>query len=386
MIKTHFLYTSEVDDVDFAVSEIRRQLAELPLLKNSVGIVTCHYDYVNDGIIAAVADLLDFPLIGITTFYQTTAEMSGLFGLNITVLTSDDVRFALAHDNGVDDTPERRVANAYNTALTSYNEAPSMIMSFLSLNCPISGDEYLRCLDVLSGGVPSFGAVTTGDDESGENIFLICGDEIYTQGFALLMMIGEVNAKYYFGHFLDSSLLAMSATVTQSEGGALKKLNGQPAVEFLRKNGVLLNDENRDTVSTIPYLVRIPNDSQMIARTLARFDAEGTMHFMGDVPENSLFKIGTVSTEDILKVSRSITKQAVRENPDAALLMLFSCVGRYVTLGLDSTAEMDYVQQAIPENMNFLASYCAGEICPVLNDGVYENRYHNSSVVVCVLN
>lgn len=385
MIKSYSLFTPEADSVDIAVQEITTQLAAINLCTHSVGIVCCHYDYINNGIIAELLRALPFPLIGITTFYQATSETSGLFSLTITVLTSDDVRFSIGYNSTDSQPPFDRTKDAYESALGDSAEPPAAIFSFLSLNRPISGDEHLRELDLINGGVPCFGAVTIGDDDSGTNIYVICGDQVFTEGFALLLLFGDVNITYHVGNFSEDSMLPFTATVTGSSGTVVKELNGQPAKILLEKNGVSFGEDNMSYLTTLPHLIQLPGDQELVARALAHITDRGELTFLGEIPEGSRFHMGTASTEDILTASRTVTLRTVSERPEAALLLMFSCVGRFTTLGLESTSELDYVKQVIPSSMTYLGCYTAGEICPTTKGKNYVNRFHNSSFVVCAL-
>lgn len=384
VIKTFLLKTSEPDDLDAALGEIDEQLEGITLLKNSVGLLCCHFDFVNSGIVRELMRRLPFPLVGITSFYQSTKQVSGLFELTITILTSDDVSFALSCDSGNEASNRERIKSAYNKALGD-GPTPAVIFSFLSFHRPVTGDEYLRLLDEVSGGVCSFGGVSAGDDESNENMYVFCDGEVFTRGFAMLLLFGELELNYYFGSYLDQRLLAKSAIITKSEGCVVRSLDHKSAAGFLRSVGVTLDEEEKNQVSTIPYLIRRPGDSTLIARTMAGFGDTGELNFLAEMPEGSLLRTGTVTTEDILSVSHAVTELAMRENEDAVLLLIFSCLGRFITLGLDSTAEMDHIRGAIPESTSFLACYAAGEICPVKENGSYVNRYHNSSYVICTL-
>lgn len=387
MIKSYLLHTSEIDDVQAAVADLRAQLEKLPLMKHSAGIMVCHFDFVTEGVAQAVMDSLPFPVAGITSFYQRTPGASGLFELTVTVLTSDDVRFALAgcDEASAGKSPEERIREAYRQGFEVYGERPALVLNFLSVNRPVSGDEYLRILDDCSDGVPSFGAVTTGDDEAGQTVYVMCGGTISTEGFAMLMLVGDVQAGLYCGNYSAERLLGMTATVTEAEGERVKQLNGQPALGYLRKSGFVFDDSERDMISTVPFLFKPPGGEELVARTLAGFDDTGALRFLGEIPEGAILRVSTVSMEDILEVSRGVTQQAVAENAGAGLLLVFSCLGRYITLGLDPTSEMESVVQAIPPHMPYLACYVGGEICPVGDAGHMANRYHNASFIVCAL-
>ncbi|MDL2217474.1 FIST C-terminal domain-containing protein [Christensenellaceae bacterium OttesenSCG-928-M15] len=387
MIKAYSITTTEIDDVEAALQDILAQTKRLPLKKNNVGIVVCHHDFVNGGIVRAASGALPFPLVGITTFYQAAPSVMGLFELTITVLSSDDVCFSVAfgEDATGDGDPKNIVFETYERARRVYEKQPSLIMSFLSMNRPTSGDEYLRYIDEISGGVNNFGAVATGDDEAGENLFVLCGETASFTGFAVLLFIGAVEANFYYGNYKPDKMLELTATVTRAEGTKLYELNGQPAVAYLRKSGLSLMDSERDKINTIPLLFKMPGDDALIARNFAGFDDDGALLGLAEIPEQATLKIGTFSIEDILDVSDDTIKQALRENPQAEAIFMFSCLGRYIILGLDPTLEMEHVVSAVKNDAPYLMSYVGGEICPVVSAGKMRNCYHNASFIVCTL-
>ena len=53
-----------MDDLDVAREEILAQLKDKKLLKHSVGIIGCHYDYVEYGVVKAISEALPFDIIG----------------------------------------------------------------------------------------------------------------------------------------------------------------------------------------------------------------------------------------------------------------------------------------------------------------------------------
>lgn len=386
MIHPYILHTSEVDIPGVAVNDILEQFSKCSLSKNTVGILVCHYDFVENGIVSALQEVLPFPLVGITTFYQKTPPASGLFELTITVLSSDDVRFSLARCFPSDkEQAAARIGDAYQAAFDQYGEEPSLVLSFLSANRPISGDEYLRSLDCVSGGVPSFGVVNSGEDESGANIYVICEGEAFLEGAVMLLLIGEIKARMYTNDKPEDRLLAISTTVTKGEGVIVRELNGEPAVTYLKKNGIALDDTDAGIISSIPFYCRISKEDVLLSRTLKSVAPDGSLEFMAEIPEGALLRVGTVTSDDILEESRSVMQRAVQENPEAVLFLIGSCVGRFITLGLETTAEMDYALAVVPEGRNYMASYVGGEICPVYKDGRLVNRYHNNSFIILAL-
>ena len=390
VLKAYTLATAEIDDRGAALAEIGAQAAALPLQGVSVGIIVCHNDYVQNGTVKALAGALPFPLVGATTFYQMAPGVDGLFNLTITVLTGDGLCFGVACSNGAprNQSPEDIVRATYQRAAAACpGGKPVLALSFLSLQRPVSGDEYLRLIDDCSGGVPHFGAVAIGDDDTGLDVSVLCGGVAYQRDFAILLVSGTVQVRFQHGNYKLDRLLEMTATVTGAEGASVTHLNGQPAADFMRKNGFALEDGDRDLVSNIPFLFKPAVGGVPIARTLCGFNPDtGALHFLGEVPTGVLLRVSSVSIEDILDVSKSTILRALSAHPDAAAVFIFSCVGRYVTLGLDSNLEMQQATGLLPPGTPYLACYVGGEICPAgETPETLQNRYHNASFVVCTL-
>lgn len=388
MIHAFALGTSEIDDAAAAVQDILSQTATLSLAAHSVGIVVCHHDFVTGGIVDALSDALPFPLLGFTTFYQATSHANGLFELSLTVLTSDDVRFVVdcAYSAERDDNPTQTTTEAYRRAAARCGDAPSLILSFLTADRPITGDAYLRLIDECSGGVPNFGAVSVGDSDDGSDLYVICEKNTFTYGFAMLLCVGDVKSACYVGNYKVEKLVELTTTVTRSEGTLVQALNGHPAVPYLRENGFQIGDDESTLISNVPFLFKMPGDNTLIARTLAGFDIEtGALRFLGEVPQDALLRIGTTSFDDIVSVSHAVVSQAVAENPAASAMLMFSCVGRYISLGLAPTSELEHVAGLIPAGIPYLSCYGGGELCPVDTSQGLQNRYHNASFIVCAL-
>ena len=388
MIKTYALSTSEIDIAEAALEDIAGQLSAVKLLKNTICVAVCHYDFVHSGVYAAICESLPFPVVGFTTFSQANPISRGLFDLTLTILTSDDVRFAAAYGDLTTEGErpyDAIVQDTYRKAIENSVESPSLMFSFLSMQLPFTGDAYLRYTDAVNGGATHFGALAIGEDDTSENTFVLAGDKALRQGFVMLLMFGNVQSSFYYGSYPEENLLEQSATVTKASGNCVQELSGLPAVEFLRRNGFEASDDAKDGFLTIPFLYHASDDRMLVARTMFDYTDEGHALFFGEIPEESVFRIGTITTDEMLCETQKTVHRAVSENPDATAFFVFSCMGRYIALGLDTTSELDIATAEIPEGIPYLMCYAGGEICPVEKPGRTDNRFHNSSVVVCVL-
>lgn len=229
------------------------------------------------------------------------------------------------------------------------------------------------------------GCATTGDEDNGNNMYVICDGQVFNEGFALLLFFGDVCPRFYVGNYLEEFLLEASAEVTEASGVVVHKLNGQPTATYLARCGIEMTDESRPGLITIPILHKRPGEDALVARTMVDFDETGSATFFAEIPVGSTFRMAACGADDILESTRAAARRAVEENPDAGLMLLFSCIGRYISLGLGAGSELECATDLIAEGVPYLASYVSGEICPVTSGDRLVNRYHNSSFIICTL-
>lgn len=387
MITSYTLCTTEIDHPKVAVDEIMSQAATLKLKKNAIGIITCHYDYIENEIVSLLTEALPFPLIGVTTVYQAAVATSGLFELIITVLTSDDVKFVTKSFSAAHDEPfsPTAVESTYQAARACCNRDPALIFNFLSESRPITGDEYLRRLDLCSGNIPSFGVVASGENQGGPDVYVVNGGHIFGCGFAVLLLVGDVEFRMYSSEPLEKNLLQLSATVTAADGCRVKELNDQPAISYLKKNGMDLEEDDKSLLSTLPFYFFQPGTNELVGRTLFTFHDDFSLQFLAEVPVGATIRVCTETADAILDASRHVVERAVSEAAEDSFFFFASCLGRFVSLGLEVSSELDYVTEVMPPQANYLACYVGGEISPISQDGRFLNCFRNNSFICCTL-
>ena len=94
MIKTIVAHTTEVDDIELAVSEITKQIDSGEIKAHTVGFVFCHYEFIYSGVLKAVCNAFPFDTVGTMTTAQAINGISETFMLTLVVLTSDDALFS----------------------------------------------------------------------------------------------------------------------------------------------------------------------------------------------------------------------------------------------------------------------------------------------------
>ena len=63
------------------------------MLEHTVGILTCHTEFIESGVMQYISENLPFDLVGSTTSSQAVNDEAGDLMLTIFIITADDVRF-----------------------------------------------------------------------------------------------------------------------------------------------------------------------------------------------------------------------------------------------------------------------------------------------------
>ena len=197
MIEMHTARTYEIDEVDKAIAEIKSQIDFTALKKNSGGIIFCHIDFIESGMVAALCKELPFGVIGMTSMVTADKHGYGLYDLALTVLTSDDVAFevgmtgSINHGNYKDE-----VDSLYKKVRGKVDEDPSMILTFIPYIRDISGSEVVAAMDKACHGIPMWGSITNSVDFNYETVQTICNGECLSSGAAMMFLNGSVEPKF----------------------------------------------------------------------------------------------------------------------------------------------------------------------------------------------
>jgi len=145
MIRTLTAYTTELDDEKAAIEQVMSRLGSLDgLLKNTIGVMACHYEFVLSGIYKAVCEALPFEVFGTISSAQSVPGESGSLLMTLTVMTSDDVEFVGTVTPSLMTEPARVIADSYKAVCRIEKPALALIFApFILQNC---GDDYVNVL------------------------------------------------------------------------------------------------------------------------------------------------------------------------------------------------------------------------------------------------
>ncbi|MDR1193423.1 MAG: FIST C-terminal domain-containing protein [Peptococcaceae bacterium] len=390
MLKTLIAYTSEIDDTEAAAAEIQRQLAvglseqEQGRLKNKVGIIACHYEFVLSGALKAICEALPFDVVGTITSAQANRQESGTLLLTLMVLASDEAKFVTALTPSLRERSNEIIAETYAGAAAGQTGRPSLIFSFAPFMLENSGDEYVNTLTKASGGAPCFGTLAVDDTMDFANCFSLHNGEHYRDRLALVLIYGNLQPQFYIATISEDKILDKSALITKSAGHILMEVKDRPVVEYFENLGWTKASETQYAMTSLPFMLDYGDGTAPVSKVFIKLTPEKHALCAGVMPEGATMYIGVFDKEDVLATTGAAADKALAATGKSGML-IYSCISRNMTLGADVTAEMDLIRRKAGDKIPFMMAYSGGEICPTrVSDGQAVNRFHNNAFILCV--
>ena len=387
MIKTLTAHITEIDDIEEALNQIQSQLdLDNNLLNNTVGIISCHYEFIYSGATKAICEALPFDTIGVVSTVQGVNEDSGTMLLTLMVLTSDDASFETILTDTLKGQPLDSITKAYNEASSSKEEAPSLIMPYAPFIVENSGDDYISTLGEISGGVPCFGTFAIDGTDTFEHCLLIYNGEHYSDRMAMLLIYGDIKPKFFIATISPEKIIDKPALVTKSDNHILIEINERPVLDYFKDLGLITAVESQYAMASIPFLLDYNDGTPPVSKVFIYLTPENYAVCAGKMPEGSTMNLGVFDKEDVLYTTGNAVEEALSMDlSDASCLFCYSCVSRSMSLLGDQFAEMDMVRELVGDKLNLLMAYSGGEICPTkISHSKAINRFHNNAFIACI--
>ncbi len=388
MLKSFTAFVNEPDDLDAALQSLWEQLdlgGENTLLSNTVGILSCFTEYLDLGLLDALTERLPFPLVGSTTIANGAAGQLGETALALLVITSDDVSFSIGVSDPITVEDRVPIEAMYQSALADLPGNPALILSFSPLLTGFGGDYFVECITDISGGVPNFGTVTVDHNMDYRGSMVIARGQAYADRFAIVLIHGPIEPTFYVGTISDEKVFAEKGVVTASSGNRLEAINGRPAVEYLLSLGLAQNEDGSITgMNSFPVIVDSNDGTQPVVRVMFALTPDGHVVCGGNVPVGSTLTMGRFDSAEIVYTTRRTLSEALQADK-ARVMLMYSCIGRYFSLGYDPMSELNLVQEYVHHTGTpYICTYSGGEFCPVYNQSHQPvNRNHNSTFIIC---
>ena len=384
MIEMHTARTSEIDEIEEAISEIKSQIDFTALKKNSGGLIFCHIDFVDSGVVAALCEELPFNVIGMTSMAGADEHGYGLFDLTLTVFTSDDVTFEVGMTDSIGrDNYLKEIDDLYNQTRSRTGSDPAMIITFMPFIHEVAAYEVVAAMDASCHGIPMWGSITNSANFNYEIVSTICNGKDLRAGLAMMFLNGPVEPKFIVSSLPERNISNNRAIVTDSEGAILRRINDLPVMEYLANIGLVITKEN---ITTTPLMVYYDEAKEPVALGFYTLLEDGSVVTGGEMPVGTSVSVGSIDAKGIFESAEDILKSILKYEDRQATLLL-PCITRYIMLAPDQESELRLIHKKLSETESpFVMGYSGGELCPMPDlDGKYRNRFHNYSFCVCIL-
>jgi hypothetical protein len=377
-------YTREIDEIETAVAEILEQLdLGSRTLTNSVGILSFHPEFLETGAATAIAKALPFDTVGGTASNVSTGGALGDLMLVATVLTSDDVAFRAGASLPIENDPEGVVRELYSRIAPSEMGKPALLFVYGPVADQVDGDDFVRLLDMVSGGVPLFGSLATTNLPDLSGIETFSNGKRHTAALTLVAFFGEVRPTFYLAGIPGERAIRKRATITEATRNRILRINDLVPIDYLESIGLARNGDISG-IGSFPFILTL-GDGSKVARSIYRVTEDGAIFAFGAVPVGAELGFSDSNAEFVIQSAKE-SMNRITTSHGAGNVLIFSCAGRRWTLGVTMESEADEVARALGGAFAYQFVYSSGEFCPVQNRrGCFVNRFHNFSLIACVL-
>ena len=379
MVKMLNAFTSEIDDVDIAVSEILSQLKiDENLLTNSIGIVACSGDFIETGVLKAICDRLPFSTIGMETSASMAAGECGQLILTVSVISSDDSTFISAISDELDDSEEKIMAFCRN-ASNNFDKEPKMIFALCPFNIEsaVNAETIFNIINDSYPNIPVFGGTAGAADDCNTHKRIIFNGDAFNNRIVLAAFCGKIEPKFICRDISMNKIVRENGLVTQSDKNIICGINNIKFDEFLLKLGIsraLLKEH----IYMIPFWFDFNGRNEPISRAVFEITQDGCGICSGNIPTGITMALGKYRKKDVLDTAGKFFEDSCKHGKLNGVFIL-SCFGRFLSLEADFNSEMKLLQELFGETPFHLV-YSAGEYLS-METNEKERNWHSFSIM-----
>ena len=174
-------------------------------------------------------------------------------------------------------------------------------------------------------------------------------------------------------------------TITSSKGNVLYTIDGEPTLDFIaRYSGLKKAEIEKETAIVLASNFQLQlqrSDKHPVMRTPMFIDrSNGAIVFAGSMPEGSKIKLCLLPGFEVIDAVIKEFSQFKNAEPEADALIMFSCAGRQMALGLYVSEEIEKIRNTWGAPM--AGFFCFGEIGRVSGGN---SEFHNMTCSLAVL-
>ncbi|MDR0897722.1 MAG: FIST C-terminal domain-containing protein [Oscillospiraceae bacterium] len=397
MIKVATACTTEIDNIEVAVSEITAQLAAQGAMDvHRLGIISCHYEFVLTGVPEALCRALPFPVMGMSTAItginpiapEAAADTAdNPLCLSLMVLSGgDDMDFRFETVVTEPVKPGMNIDDLIRPVFAG-KEKPKLALTFGTGISVLPGDRLVAAVTEHSGGAPLFGAFSVDDSPTyAEDCFVVSSQGVFRDRVGFALLYGDIEPKFYSASISEKNILPNWSVVTAVSGREIQSINNKPVTDFLDSYGISGETLASGGGMSLSLILRDEDDGPYYTRVMMQLTPENTLICAGELKEGTHIRLGWMERNDMLYTAGEVMQTVLSENRgQKAAALIYSCATRSSELGADVLSEVQVVREAMGQ-APFMMAYAGGELGPIVyKDGRFSNKFFNQTFIVCVL-
>jgi hypothetical protein len=383
MLRTLIAQTNEVDEADIAIIDIMAQLdLNNNLKKNSLGIIFGDISHFDPGLMPALAQLLPFEIVGVNSSLSTGPNHKDDYDLlTLMVLTSDEVNMTVGLSEDFGSASIDSIKDLYRALASKLSNQPKLILMFGSRQSSLfHPDRLIDRLNDMSVDCPIFGCLAGDLDSILEKGFLLYNDRKYMDRVAMVLLDGQIKPKFSLYMIPDNKRLKRKAIITSCRGNIIKKINGLPALDYLKTLGLIM-DHKVDFTFNVPLIVERHLAGFWEPILIMKQPRIDYLVCTKDVEENSTLGLAGLDESDVIKSAGALADELKWEHFNFCLI--HSCQSRHLSLGLDYLGELERIRSSLSDLLPYAMNYTGGEFCPRVGDQMASTNFFHSLALVC---
>jgi hypothetical protein len=384
MITAH---TYEIDFPDDALREILEQVnVGNGLMKNSVGLLHCRYEFIKSGLVELLCAKLPFDVVGCTTNVCATMGKYSADMISLSVFTSDDAEFSIALSEPLSAGDVRsRLGEAYRIAADGLSGKPALAIVQMPMSLEIGASDMLSGITSAGGDVPVFGVAACDETSDYHESRVIYKGSGFEDSVVLLLMGGDVHPRFFIENVSHiENMQEQYGIVTESDGCLLKSVNDMLFLDYIASIGLSPEVIKNMKVFPIPFKIDYNDGTKSLLRILLSVTPEGYAIFSGEMPAGTSVAMQRLNYAGVMETAKDMANTLTGLR-DASGVLMYSCIGRNFLLGMNLMDELREISNAVCDKMPYHICYGGGEICPLEDDaGKLVARSHNYTLIACV--
>jgi hypothetical protein len=395
MVRVYTAFTKEIDDRELAVQEILEQLnPKENALANTIGIFHFYHEFVETEVCQAIINALPFETVGCVSSYIGTRGLHGDVALSVSMITGDDIRFAIKTGENVSTKSRTEITDEIIRICNDFSadEKPKMVIPFIPPLQDFSGDELVAAANAVPDPVAMFGTLAFNMENMAGPHYVLGNGKISSDMMVFIAFYGNFIPKLRINSSFDlDESFGDTAKITEADGPILKTINGINALEYLKKQGMITSDNAVEGAGiwAIPAILTYPNGVRVIRAFLGIVEGTEYIYSTGAMDAGAKIKFAYLDKGKTLASAEKMFKEICDAKENGVLA--FSCAARSWALGTMYYAEAQKIAECAEEYkqkhdmpLNYCVAYSGGEISPVIdNDGKLVNTLHNYTLISC---